>query len=67
MNRKSIVLLERNMHIQKRFAEELAKTKQQDGRPKKDQLGVMDIYIILAAEFDLSVDRVREITGNRRI
>ena len=67
MNKKSKELQERNERIQKRFAEELAKTRQQDGRAKKEQLGVMDIYIILAAEFDLSVDRIREIIGNRRI
>lgn len=67
MNKKSKTLQERNERIQKRFVVELAKTKQQEGKPKKEQLGVMDIYIILAAEFDLSVDRIREITGNRRI
>ena len=67
MNKKSKALQERNERIQKRFAEELAKTRQQEGKPKKEQLGVMDIYLILAAEFDLSVDQTREITGNRRI
>ena len=67
MNKKSKALQERNERIQKRFAEELAKTRQQEGKPKKEQLGVMEMYIILAAEFDLSVDRIREITGGRRI
>ena len=39
MNKKSKTLQERNERIQKRFAEELAKTKQQEGRPKKRTIG----------------------------
>jgi hypothetical protein len=67
MNKKSRVLQERNKLIQQQFAEELAKTSLQTDKPKSERTGVMEIYSILAAEHDLSVDRVREIVGNRRI
>lgn len=62
MNKKSKVLQERNARIQARFIEELAKTKDE-----KSKRSILTIYAILAVEFDLSIERIREIVKYRRI
>ena len=60
MNKKSKLLQQRNERVQKRFSEELART------PDK-KTTILSIYAILAVEFDLSIERVREIVNFRRI
>jgi hypothetical protein len=60
MNKKSKALQQRNADIQARYTEELAKT------PHKAS-SILSIYTILALEFELSVERVREIVCGRRI
>ena len=60
MNKKSKVLQQRNASIQAKYAKELAKTTNKSS-------SILSIYTILALEFDLSVERVREIVCGRRI
>ena len=64
MNKKSKLLFERNMCIQEKFAKELAKTSSQVNGKKKT---IVSIYAALAVEYDLSIERVREIVCRRRI
>ena len=62
MNKPSKELRARNTQIQARFIEELRKT-----QSPKDNRTIMQIYASLANEFDLSIERIREIAKNRRI
>ena len=59
MNKKSKVLHERNIQIQALYSKELGK--------KNSKTSILSIYAKIAVEFDLSIERVREIVCNRRI
>ena len=58
MNKKSKALQERNKQIQAQYSKKLG---------KKSKTSILSIYAELAVEFDLSIERVREIVCNRRI
>ena len=62
MNKKSKWLQIRNQQIQQRFIEELAKTKNSD-----EKIPILSIHAKLAVEFDLSIERIREIVCYRRV
>ena len=59
MNKKSKLLQVRNERIQALFSKELSK--------KDKTQSILSIYAHLAVEFDLSIERIREIVCNRRI
>ena len=57
MNIKSKYCIKRNIKIQQRF----------DELYKQQDLSMMDIYVIIGQEHELSTDRVSEIIHKRRI
>lgn len=58
MNKKSKVLQERNKQIQAQYSKELGK--------KNSKTSILSIYAKLAVEFDLSIERVREIVYDKK-